>query len=186
MYHLPAALLGCIAATTSMARDVGNSASERPKRESVDTVVPDAAQQRALRVRGMKAAIADIENNQLWILNEVRARDGLSGQACSLQLTLSRELHMPTDDGISIDPNVPHPSILDQDVYAFAMPLAVFRGYNDVMWAEIEHRHGVGTRKRIESLAAEPRVVKELPAQRDARRRNRQILLAPEPRGTTR
>ena len=156
----------------------GMPASDPSRSEAAaQPAVSDKAEQHALRVRGMKAAVADIENNQLWILNEVRARSAARGQPCSLQSTLARELHMSTDDGISIDPNVPHPSILDQDVYMLVMPLAVIRGYNDIMWVEIEHRYGAGTRKRIESLAAEPRVVEELPWQRELNRRNRQILV---------
>ena len=111
-------------------------------------------------------------------------RNAKSGQHCSLQSTLVRELNIPADHGYSVDPEVPHPRILDQDVYALMMPLAVIRGYNDIMWAEIEHRYGAGTRKRIESLAAEPRVAEELPWQRDARRRDRLILLTPEPSRT--
>jgi hypothetical protein len=29
---------------------------------------------------------------------------------------------------------------------------AAWKGYNDVMWTEIEHRHGKGTRQRVEKV----------------------------------
>ena len=150
MSRLPIILLGCFVATTGSAQDVKQPAREQPESVTGDSAVSETAKKHALRVRGMRAAIADIERNQLWILNEVRARVDPSGQSCSLQLTLARELHIATDYGNSTYSNVPHPSILDQDVYAIVMPLAVIRGYNDVMWAEIEHRYGAGTRKRIQ------------------------------------
>jgi hypothetical protein len=62
MYRLLAFLLGWIAATTCFAQEVRKPMSELPKREVGDAAVSDNAQQHALRVRGMKAAIADIEN----------------------------------------------------------------------------------------------------------------------------
>ena len=189
MHRFTALLLGWIAVIPCVAQEVrlpSSDPSEGQLAETGDTDGDtDKAEQHALRVRGMKAAVADIENNRLWILNELRSRDGASGQPCSLQSALARELKIPADNGYSIDPQVPRPSILDQDTFALMMPLAAIRGYNDIMWAEIEHRYGDGTRKRIESLAAQPRIVEELPWQRDARRRNRLILLAPEP-GRTR
>ena len=53
----------------------GMPASDPSRSEAAaQPAVSDKAEQHALRVRGMKAAVADIENNQLWILNEVRAQ----------------------------------------------------------------------------------------------------------------
>ena len=185
MIRFTAALLCWIAAIPCVAQDVRLPSSKPSEGQLAETGDADKAEQHALRVRGMKAAVADIESNRLWILSELRSRDGASGQPCSLQSTLARELNIPVDNGYAVDTKVQRPSILDQDAFALMMPLVAIRGYNDIMWAEIEHRYGAGTRKRIESLAAEPRVVEELPWQRDARQRNRLILLAPEP-GRTR
>ena len=74
MNCLPAFLLGSIAATTCIAQEVRMPPSDPSKGEAPAIAVSDEAEQHALRVRGMKAAVADIETNQLWILNEVRAQ----------------------------------------------------------------------------------------------------------------
>jgi hypothetical protein len=139
----------------------------------------DGAQQ-LLRIKGMKAAVSDIENNRLWILNGRRSQDGDSGHPLFLQSTIEKELGILADDGTTIDSNRPHPSILDEAEYEKTMPLAVIEGYNDIMWAEIEHRYGSGTRARVERLAAVRQIKEPLPFQIEARRRDRQILLAPD------
>ncbi len=75
MHRLAAFLLGWITAATCIAQEIGMPASDPSKCEAAaQPAVSDKAEQHALRVRGMKAAVADIENNQLWILNEVRAQ----------------------------------------------------------------------------------------------------------------
>jgi hypothetical protein len=180
MHRYSALLVGCLAAIPCIAQEAQLPSSDPSQGQLTETAAVDKAEQHALRVRGMKAAVADIENNRPWILNELRSRAGASGQSCSLQSTLARELNIPADNGFSFDPQLPRPSILDQDTFALMIPLAAIRGYNDIMWAEIEHRFGAGTRKQIESLAAEPRGMEELPWQRGARGRDRLILLAPE------
>jgi hypothetical protein len=174
-------LIGCVIVLPCVAQDAPSMQSEAANKEQpLNSVKSNEGAQRLLRIKGMKAAISDIENNRLWILNGRRSQDGDSGQPLFLQSKLEEELGIPTDDGTTFDSNRPHPSVLDEAGYAKTMPLAVIKGYNDIMWAEIEHRYGSGTRTRIEKLAMLRPTKELLPFQIEARRRDRQILLAPD------
>lgn len=174
-------LIGCVTALPCVAQDARSTPSKAANKEQpFNSVKSDEGAQRSLRIKGMKAAVSDIENNRIWILNGRRSQDGDSGQPLFLQSKLEEELGILADDGTTFDSNRPHPSVLDEAGYARTMPLAVIKGYNDVMWAEIEHRYGSGTRTRIEKLAMLRPTKEPLPFQIDARRRDRQILLAPD------
>jgi hypothetical protein len=174
-------LIGCMIAMPCAAQDSRTTSSDSVNNENpIPAVKPAEGAQRLLRIKGMKAAVSDIENNRLWILNGRRSQDGDSGHPLLLQSTIEKELGILADDGTTIDSNRPHPCILDEAGYVKTIPLAVIEGYNDIMWAEIEHRYGSGTRARVERLAAVRPIKEPLPFQTEARRRDRQILLAPD------
>ncbi len=103
------------------------------------------------RVRGMKAAVSDIAEGRIWVLSAARACLCPSDSESSLQLALKAELKVSPDYEL-IDGR--WPSIVEKQYMPFVSHAAL-NGYNDVMWAEIEHRHGKGARQRVEKRASE-------------------------------
>ncbi len=65
-----------------------------------------------------------------------------------MQLALKAELKVSPDYEL-IDGR--WPSIVEKQYMPFVSHAAL-KGYNDVMWAEIEHRHGKEARQRVENV----------------------------------
>ena len=103
------------------------------------------------RVRGMKAPVSDIAEGRVWVLSEARGCLCPSDSESALQLALKAELKVPSDYEF-IDGH--WPGILEKQHLPFVSHAAL-KGYSDVMWTEIEHQHGKGTRQRVEKRASE-------------------------------
>jgi hypothetical protein len=102
-------------------------------------------------VRGMNAAVADIAVGRIWVLFSARACSCPSDSESALQMALKAELSVSPDYEL-IDGQ--WPSIPGKQYSSFVSHAAL-NGYNDVMWDEIEHRYGKGTRQRVEKRASE-------------------------------
>lgn len=120
-------------------QDDNKAAIEKQKAESVD------------RVRGMKAAVSDIAEGRIWVLSAARACSCPSDAESALQLALKAELKISADYEL-IDGR--WPSIVEKQYIPFVSHAAL-KGYNDVMWTEIEHRHGKEARQRVEKRASQ-------------------------------
>jgi hypothetical protein len=94
---------------------------------------------------------AKITGQRVWVLSAARACLCPSDSESALQLALKAELKV-TPDFELIDGR--WPSILEKQHLPFVSHAAL-KGYNDVMWTEIEHRHGKGARQRVEQQASE-------------------------------
>lgn len=127
-----------LAADTTV-QDDNKAVIEKQKADSVD------------RVRGMKAAVSDIAEGRIWVLSQARACLCPSDSESALQLALKAELKVSPDYEL-IDGR--WPSIVEKQHILFVSHAAL-KGYNDVMWTEIEHRNGKGTRQRVEKRASE-------------------------------
>ena len=126
-------------------------ASDTTIQESGDAVLAQRAQESLERVRGMKAAVSDIAENRIWVLSAARACLCPSDSESALQLALKAELQVSPDYELIDDR---WPSIVEKRYIPFVSHAAL-KGYNDVMWAELEHRFGNGTRQRVEKRAKE-------------------------------
>ena len=140
-------LIGVICASVSF-REAGAKATvqendkaekEKQKADSIE------------RVRGMKAAVSDIAENRIWVLSAARACLCPSDAESAMQLALKSELNISPDYEL-IEGH--WPNIVENQYMPFVSHAAL-KGYNDVMWTEIEHRHGKGARQRVEKRAIE-------------------------------